>query len=171
MSANGGPDVRRPNLRGVDWSRESLLGLVADAELARKHGVAVRAVRTARWRRGIKSQWREMALDGLCGQRFGLWEVVRRMPGDGDWDGKRKRARLLARCACGVERAVLRDHLVHGRSLSCVGCSRVRVPDQLARGIPVLVCAYRASGVANPDAEAVLEWMRLLAGRREERKR
>jgi hypothetical protein len=60
-----------------------------------------------------------MAQDYI-GAVFGGWTVIGSAPPS---NAKKPRARLLCRCACGVEKPVLSHNLIGGKSVSC-GCLR-----------------------------------------------
>lgn len=64
------------------------------------------------------------------GQRFGRWTVLSEATGYTSPAGYRLRC-VMARCDCGVERAVLWASLRQGRSLSC-GCHKREVSTALA---------------------------------------
>jgi hypothetical protein len=61
-----------------------------------------------------------MAQDYI-GAVFGSWTVIGSAPPS---KAKKPKAKLLCRCACGVEKAVLKGNLVNGTSTSC-GCLRI----------------------------------------------
>lgn len=89
---------------------------------------------------------RRHRLTATVGQTFGSWTVVQAASPDAI-GGK---ARVLARCACGIERVLRLGHLLSGDSRSCgwrhlmgerVGALRVLRPAAHESGRPAWLCA------------------------------
>jgi hypothetical protein len=82
---------------------------------------------------------------GTClkyaGQPFNSWTVVR---GAACPPGVAMSTYVLARCVCGVEKAVCLNHLRSGASKSC-GCSRTLMASDAKAELPETVMVYGAS--------------------------
>jgi hypothetical protein len=85
-------------------------------------------------------------LTAAPGQTFGNWTVVRQVPND----PVSSKARVLVRCACGIERVLRLAHLLSGDSKGCgwrhlgdtrIGALRVLRPAAHDSGKPAWLCA------------------------------